>query len=246
MSISTRPPSPAVFASFFSLVILALFAIQVRDASQNADRRVGIALDSSPGGVLVDEIDPAGPADRAGIREGDILLEINGHDIQHVDDYDIPAADFERDEPARFRVARGTAVLDLRVIPGTPILWSELLFQGLVLLCCLALGIATLQQSQTGLRSHLLTFFLFLLAFELAIPIEVVGQRWLDIIAWSLYYLVFGLQASVELHLALNIPERSPWLRRNPVAVPLLYALGIGIGLLNTATYLLAEIAEKS
>ena len=246
MSRSARFFSSAILAGCCALVILALFAVQVQDASQSADRRVGIALDTSPRGVEVVEIDPAGPAERAGIREGDVLLEINDHSIHHIDDYDIPAAGFERDQPTRFRVARGTAVLNLQVIPGTPVLWSEMLFEGLVLLCCLALGIATLQQNEASLRSRLLTVFLFLLAFELAIPFDVVGQRHLDILSWCLYFLIFGLQASVELHLVLNIPERSPWLVRHPRFVPVLYALGLGLGLLNAGTYLLEEIAEKS
>jgi putative radical SAM enzyme (TIGR03279 family) len=46
-----------------------------------------------PRGGVVDTVDPGSPCDRAGIRPGDILLNINGHKLRDVVDYQFYAAD---------------------------------------------------------------------------------------------------------------------------------------------------------
>jgi len=45
-----------------------------------SDLAAGLGLDR-PGGVLLNEIYKEGPADRAGLRVGDVVLAVNGHDV---------------------------------------------------------------------------------------------------------------------------------------------------------------------
>ncbi len=59
--------------------------------SVTADLAEGLGLDR-PGGTIVREVYPGGPADRAGLRRGDVILEIAGRDVQDL-------------EALRFRVA---------------------------------------------------------------------------------------------------------------------------------------------
>jgi S1-C subfamily serine protease len=46
----------------------------------------GMGVQSSPAGVTVAELTPDGPADRAGLRTGDVLHSIDGHPLTHADD----------------------------------------------------------------------------------------------------------------------------------------------------------------
>lgn len=45
-----------------------------------SDVAYGLGLDR-PGGVLLNEIYPTGPADKAGLRVGDVVLAVGGHDV---------------------------------------------------------------------------------------------------------------------------------------------------------------------
>ncbi len=43
--------------------------------------RLGVSVTPIPGGLRVDGVDPAGPADKAGIRVGDILTSVDGQSL---------------------------------------------------------------------------------------------------------------------------------------------------------------------
>jgi serine protease Do len=58
-------------------------------------------------GVLVREVDPEGPAARAGVREGDLLVDAGGTPITDVDDLH-PVLDRWRDDTLAVRIVRGT------------------------------------------------------------------------------------------------------------------------------------------
>jgi len=59
-----------------------------RRDTQSARRRLGVMIAPSPtSGVLVMDVQPQGPAARAGIRPGDYLMEINGEKITTTDQF---------------------------------------------------------------------------------------------------------------------------------------------------------------
>jgi S1-C subfamily serine protease len=47
---------------------------------------IGLAVQQSPGGLVVTDIDVDGPADAAGMRAGDVLTSIDGHELTGADD----------------------------------------------------------------------------------------------------------------------------------------------------------------
>ncbi len=226
----------------FALVVLVLFVFQIRGALTSAGRTIGISYEESAEGLQLSWVGPGQPADAGGLQVGDFLLEIDGKSLERSADYDVAASVFVEGRPVVYRVRRGQRVLDLRVSPGVPVDVVRHVVYGVAMLACLGLGLLTLRQGQ---RVRPLWMFLFLLALELAIPFEGVGQVGLLILSWSAYYLITGAQIGVELHLASVIPDRQPWLERRPWVIPLYYVLGLGLGTLAWVTYLVEDVGGR-
>ena len=76
-----------------------------------------------PGGVLVKEVTADSPAARAGIRVGDVITSINGHELADPDDLRYRIAILPMDTPIPVMLWRGqaiTASLTLTALPDTP------------------------------------------------------------------------------------------------------------------------------
>ncbi len=52
----------------------------------NADLRDQLQLPSDVKGVVVTNVQPGSPADNAGISRGDVILEVNRHQVQSAED----------------------------------------------------------------------------------------------------------------------------------------------------------------
>lgn len=68
-------------------------------------------------GVLVHDVEADGPADRAGLRRGDLVVAAGGRDIARVDDLHDVLAGHAPDAPLPLRVVRGTDEVELEVAP---------------------------------------------------------------------------------------------------------------------------------
>jgi hypothetical protein len=87
------------------------------DVSRQPRYRVGMMLDRGPeGGLRVDGTIPGSPADRAGLREGDRVLRINGEGVETLEPGAIGRV-FGRPEEIRLVVRRGDNELELRLTP---------------------------------------------------------------------------------------------------------------------------------
>jgi S1-C subfamily serine protease len=68
-------------------------------------------------------VDPRGPAGQAGLRQGDLIVGIQGQEVASVDDLHRFLADWPVGQPVTLTVVRGRERLELRVVPaeaGTP------------------------------------------------------------------------------------------------------------------------------
>jgi serine protease Do len=74
----------------------------VGDVTPDVARQMGL---SGTQGVLVAEVDPSGPAAEAGLREGDIILEVNRRGIHDTDEY-LEALQNRADDTILLLVAR--------------------------------------------------------------------------------------------------------------------------------------------
>ena len=68
-------------------------------------------------GVVVTQVKPGSPGDRAGIRSGDILLEINRHTIRSVKDFEQLAGELDPNTPVLALLQRGKGTIFLTVKP---------------------------------------------------------------------------------------------------------------------------------
>src|SRR5262245_60275520 len=80
-------------------------------------RQLGLTQDSA---AFVTSLDSDGPAARAGVREGDLILELGGHAITGVDDLHRLLSDETQGRSLELRVLRHTQLERLTVTPSLP------------------------------------------------------------------------------------------------------------------------------
>jgi S1-C subfamily serine protease len=78
-------------------------------------RRHGLAGDTA---VLVVSVEEDGPASRAGMRQGDLVVEFAGHQVAGIDDLHRALTDKLVGVAAPLTIVRGAARLDLIVVPA--------------------------------------------------------------------------------------------------------------------------------
>lgn len=88
---------------------------------QNVDYQIAESLGlDRPGGVLVENVYPGGPADLAGIQAGDIVTAVNGKEILDAAGLHFRIATTEQGDTVPFIVNRGGQVLELPVTLSLP------------------------------------------------------------------------------------------------------------------------------
>lgn len=96
---------------------------------------IGVILgDSGDKGVEILGVSPDGPSDRAGIKQGDIIIAAGGRVLKEIDEEGdagnglrIALSDIKADEPLVISVERDNQVLDLTVVPEIrePLSWQS-------------------------------------------------------------------------------------------------------------------------
>jgi S1-C subfamily serine protease len=91
------------------------FAGQTRPIDRRLARHHGL---SQKTGIEVMEVQPGKPAQVAGLRDGDILLALDGRTIESVDDVHRILTASSIGRALAVSLLRGTAKMDLTVIPS--------------------------------------------------------------------------------------------------------------------------------
>ena len=244
------PRRSALIVGVTVLLVAALWGRFVWEEVRAADQRIGVFFgpisEDARGGRVIDSVTDDGPARRAGLRGGDIVLAIDDRPIVDARSYDEAARHYERGAPRRFRVARGDQVLEIEVRPGVEADLTTAYKNALVALFCLIVAIPTYLQRPDDHRARLLAAFLALLACEFVFPVGIDARSGTRIAFSVLYPIVFtGLQMAVELHLVSVLPRPQPWLRKRPWIVPGYYFAGFLLGGVSAVTYLLEDVAGR-
>lgn len=229
------------FTHLLPLVLLAaLYLLKVLHADAASGRRVGFTFDADASGITLRDLVPDYPADRAGLRDGDRLLEIAGEPIRSEADYDQVAIGFERHHPVPVVVDRAGQRLELSIEPGIPVSIASLLLDLLVAAAYVALGLVAVRQAGKDVRARLLYFYSLSVAAELVLPSEPVNGIAIGLWSTVAFYLLSGVQMGAEIHLSTLVPERPAWLKARPWVVPLFYIVG-GVVAASTAVALFVE-----
>ena len=224
------------------LLIVAFFCIQLFETKTAADKRLGLTTDPDSPRVVVTSVTPGGPMDRSGILPGDVLLQMGQYSLATRRSYLEALRTLERGRMVTLRVERDGLTRRFEVVPGVPIDWQDVMIRGFVVLCCLILGNLTFMRRSAGLRGQLLSWFLWMIAAEMALPQGGIQIAWIAVLSTLLYYLLTGAQMSVNFHIASVIPERQPWIALRPWLIRLFYLSGLGFGLFASLTFLLEAV----
>jgi serine protease Do len=87
------------------------WGFKARDLTSSLIEQLGLPEDT--GGVLIEDVDPEGPAARAGMRRGDVILEVNKQEVDDVPDLERALDD--SDDSLVLLLQRGDSTLYLAV-----------------------------------------------------------------------------------------------------------------------------------
>ncbi|MCB1057599.1 MAG: diguanylate cyclase, partial [Acidobacteria bacterium] len=207
--------------------IVILLSLSVLWEARSADTRIGVGLDEKPGGLLIDSVDPGSPAERAGLEAGDLLVGLAGRPVVTFEDFDPLAAGFRRGSEVLVTVLRDGVSSQVPVAVGTDIAWELLASWALPALVNLALCVLLLMLPERTGRTRLLFLLCATVSFELALPAAEIDNPLPSGVLWALLYLLQGIEAPLEIHLAALIPHRHRWVERFRWLLPLVYAASL-------------------
>lgn len=231
-----------VLAVIASAGILAVLGFTTLQARWTTARMIGVTVDLEVPGMQVAEVGEEGPAARAGMQPGDIVLEVDGRPIEEVTDYDAAADSFVRGEPVELVVERKGEREVLEIVPGTPYPWGDIFLRWLSVAAYLGVGWLAWPQVGRDLRARLLFLFGVAVALEFALPDYIPTSEMASTAIFGVFFVISGLQMGLELHLASVIPETQGWLRKRRWIVVLYYAVGIGVTSVIAAAFMAGSL----
>ena len=220
-----------------ALLVMVLAGYRVTTEVNRAGRTMGLMVDDEGPVLTIGRISRDTPAERAGIKDGDIFLSINGLATNSFEELFIATQTMKRGQTAEVSVMRAGTKVDLQLTPGVPIPWGRILLDLIAVLGYAAIALLARFRAPNILPARLLALFSIAVALELALPETLPALPLWPLVRTVLFYLLTGAQLGLELHLASVIPKRYDWFTNRPWLTPLYYTVGLSAG---TATALLA------
>src|SRR3989475_11569090 len=176
------------------------------------------------GNLTADRVEPDGPADKAGIRNGDRLLAVNQHEVNSAAGL---IHHLYRTGPwskATYSLQRQSVPLDSVVIL-VPVERSLNQWLRLIGLIYLGIGVYVLLRRWTAPGST--HFYIFCLVSFVFYSFKYTGK--FNPFDWTIYWgnvIAWLLQPALFLHFVLTFPEERGFIRKNRWALPLIYVPG--------------------
>ncbi len=177
------------------------------------------------GRLVADQLDPNGPAARAGIRSGDAVVSLNGRKVE-------TAASLTRQlyysgiwSKATYSLIRGSVPVDVEVVLA-PAERSMNDWLRVIALIYLGIGLYVLLRRWTAVGST--HFYIFCLVSFVFYAFHYTGK--FNDFDWTVYWgneVAWLLQPALFLHFALTFPERRGFVARSRWSVAVLYLPGL-------------------
>ena len=220
------------FQARFTVIVLGLLTVAAvvfgsfnyKLEHQSAIPDDGVWWLEKNGKVFADRLDPSGPAAVAGIRNGDVVVSVNGHPVNS-------SAAVTRQlyysgiwSKATYSLIRNSVPLDVEVVL-VPAERSMNDWLRLIALIYLGIGLYVLLRRWTAVGS--LHFYIFCLVSFIFYSLHFTGKLntfdwivlWSNEVAWL-------LQPALFLHFVLTFPERRDFVSKHRWSIPLLYLPG--------------------
>src|SRR5215469_1514540 len=178
----------------------------------------------SRGHLVADKVEPHGPGDNGGIREGDVLTAVSGREVKNTPTLERQLFGVGVWQKATYSVVRRSVPLDVNVVlaPADRSLNNWL---RLIALIYLGIGLYVLLRRWTAPSST--HFYIFCLVSFIFYSFHYTGK--LNAFDWIVLLTnVFAemLQPALFLHFVLTFPERRSIVRKHRWFVPLVYLPG--------------------
>src|SRR6266511_4209621 len=203
----------AVIALGLGLASLGAYNIVVKATGSLMDD--GVFWKSGPGGVVASRVAPGGPAARAGLRVGDILLGIDGEEILSAGQVEAILERHQPGGPAAYSLLRlgDRRGLEVRIQPLPQ--GNVTLFYYLSLVGFFSLAVGTIVMLRRPADRSAVHFYTICVLFFLVYSTSYTGR--LDVGDWVLFWadlLAVLFLPVVFLHFCLSFPERRLKLHR--------------------------------
>src|SRR5262245_37584281 len=197
----------AVLAIGFALASLGIYNLFLKATWTLMDD--GVFWKQAQQGVVATRVADGGPADRAGIRAGDVLLAIDGKEVLHTTAVEARLAHRRPGDSIPYQVLRAEErrTLEVRVRPLSQ--GNVTLFYYLSLVGFFSLVVGTIVMLRRPPDRAALHFYAICLLFFLMYSISYTGK--LNFADWTLFwadYLAILFLPVVFLHFCLSFPER--------------------------------------
>lgn len=194
------------------------------------------------GSLRAERVDPNGPGENAGVKEGDLLLTVNEQEVKTVAGVNLRLYRTGVWSKTTYGLSRQGVPLEVSVIlaPADKSLNTGL---RLIALIYLGIGLFVLLRRWTAPKST--HFFIFCLVSFVFYSFKYVGNwsvfdrgiYWSNVVAWL-------LQPALFLHFVLTFPETKEFVRKRRWLVPAVYLPGLALLLLHIAALTLLEASE--
>ena len=198
---------PAVLAIGFALATLGIYNLFLKATWTLMDD--GVFWKQAPQGVVANRIVDGGPADRAGIRPGDVLLAIDGKEVLQTGQVEARLARRRPGQAIPYQVLRADQKRTLEVVVRPLSQGNVRLFYYLSLVGFFSLVVGTIVMLRRPPDRAALHFYAICLLFFLMYSISYTGK--LNFADWTLFwadYLAILFLPVVFLHFCLSFPER--------------------------------------
>ena len=232
---ATQQPQPMnrEFQARFSVIFLSLLTVAAivfavlnfKLEHQSAIPDDGVWWLERNGQVIADRLDPNGSAALAGVRNGDVVVSVNGHAVDSLAGVTRQLYYSGVWSKATYSLIRGSVPLDV-VVVLVPAERSMNDWLRLIALIYLGIGIYVLLRRWTATGST--HFYIFCLVSFVFYSLHYTGK--LNAFDWTVLWsneVAWLLQPALFLHFVLTFPERRPLISRNRWVLPLLYMPGV-------------------